>query len=155
MPNLPSLVKSSADSVRHSREDLTSNPVGQPVTSSTCLIPALQRGHRPWPLASQRSSMIGPCSTQSRLVSPSAIQLGSSSYTHPGWSDLGIKWVRLAPNGTNPGIFSDQIQFILAPRAKMYWIWSEKIRRFVPFEDNLTHFGANRTNFWPTSNTLM
>jgi len=27
---------------------------------------------------------------------------------------LDPKWVRLAPNGTNPRIFSDQIQYILA-----------------------------------------
>ena len=33
--------------------------------------------------------------------------------------------------------FSDQIQYILAHRAKMYWIWSEKIPGFVQFEANL------------------
>ena len=37
--------------------------------------------------------------------------------------------------------FSDQIQYILAHRAKMYWIWSEKIPGFFPFGANLTHFG--------------
>ena len=29
-------------------------------------------------------------------------------------ADLGLTWGTLAPNGTNPGIFSDQIQYILA-----------------------------------------
>ena len=29
---------------------------------------------------------------------------------------------------TNPGNFSHQIQYIVAWHAKMYWIWSEKIR---------------------------
>ena len=32
---------------------------------------------------------------------------------------FGLKWVRLALNGTNPGIFSDQIQYILAQRQSV------------------------------------
>ena len=35
-----------------------------------------------------------------------------------GWPDLDPKWVKLTPNGTNPGIFSDQIQYIWLGRAK-------------------------------------
>ena len=35
-------------------------------------------------------------------------------------SNLSPKWDRLARNGTNPVLFSEQIQYILARRAKMY-----------------------------------
>ena len=35
-------------------------------------------------------------------------------YGVSGWPDLGPKWVRLASNGTNPGIFSGQIEYTLA-----------------------------------------
>ena len=37
-----------------------------------------------------------------------------------GLIDLGQNWVWLAPKGTNPGFFTDQIQYILARWAKMY-----------------------------------
>ena len=31
-----------------------------------------------------------------------------------GMSDLGAKWVRLAPNGTNPGLFQIRFQYIFS-----------------------------------------
>ena len=37
------------------------------------------------------------------------------------WPDLGAKWVRLAPNGTNPGIVSDEIQYILPNILNLIW----------------------------------
>ena len=43
-----------------------------------------------------------------------------------GMWGLAPKKIRLAPTGTNPGLFLDQIQYILARWAKMYWIWSKK-----------------------------
>ena len=56
---------------------------------------------------------------------------------------FGQKWVRLAPNGTNPWFFNTRFQYILARRAKMYWnliqiyprreIWSW----FLPYTWNL------------------
>ena len=63
---------------------------------------------------------------------------------------LGTKWVKFAQNGTNPGISSDQIQYILA-LAKIYWIliWNSSQNvlksdlgnlQFVPCLTNLTHF---------------
>ena len=39
------------------------------------------------------------------------------------------------PNGTNFGTFYDQFEYILAPRAKMYWNWSLKL-------PNLSHLDA-------------
>ena len=50
------------------------------------------------------------------------------------WPDLGPKWVRLAPNGTNPGIFQ-----ISEPKCTESDL---KNSRVVPF-------GANLTHFWP------
>ena len=35
-----------------------------------------------------------------------------------GMVDLAPKWVRLAPNGTNPGLFQIRFQSIWRPRAK-------------------------------------
>ena len=32
----------------------------------------------------------------------------------PGWSNLGTKWARLAPNATHLGLFQIRIQYILA-----------------------------------------
>ena len=43
-------------------------------------------------------------------------------------SDFGPKWVRLAPNGTNPGLV--KIRFGHAKTG------------FLPFGANLTHFGS-------------
>ena len=80
------------------------------------------------------------------------------NYGHQIWTQSGSDWpqmgqireffksdsvhgVRFAPNWTNEGFFSDQIQYILAHKTKMYWIWSEKNPRFVPFGANLIHFG--------------
>ena len=58
------------------------------------------------------------------------------------WPDFDPKWVRLAPNGTNPGLFQIRFQYILARRAKMYWNLIWKSPGFVPFGANLTHFGS-------------
>ena len=60
---------------------------------------------------------------------------GNSDLLYARLPDLAPKWVRLAPNGK----FSDQIQYILAHRAKIYWICSEN------FPD-LSHLGP----IWPT-----
>ena len=40
-------------------------------------------------------------------------------YLEAGMVVLAPKWVRLAPNGTNPGAFSDQISVHLAQERKM------------------------------------
>ena len=40
---------------------------------------------------------------------------------------FGPKVGQIGPKWDKSGKFSDQIQYILAHRAKMYWIWSEKI----------------------------
>ena len=37
-----------------------------------------------------------------------------------GVSESALKWVRMAPNGTNQGRFKVTFQYILARRAKMY-----------------------------------
>ena len=64
--------------------------------------------------------------------------------------DLGPKWVRLAPKGTNPGIFfrSDSLHFGISSQNVlnrsqnvMNLIWKNPV--FVPFGANLTHFGPN------------
>ena len=62
-------------------------------------------------------------------------------------ADLGQRWVRLAPNGTNSGLSQITFQYILARRAKIYGnvIW--KSPGFVSF-------GANLTNFGPKSGPL-
>ena len=41
-------------------------------------------------------------------------------FVHSGMSDLGTKWVRLAPNGINLGLLKIIFQYILARGAKMY-----------------------------------
>ena len=58
---------------------------------------------------------------------------------------LAPKWVRLAPNGTNPGLFQIKFQCIWrgAPNALKSDL---KKPGFVPFGANLTHFGAKPTN---------
>ena len=81
-----------------------------------------------------------------------------------GMEGLAPKWVRLAPNGTNPGLFrSDFSAFEIGPK----WDKSRgffrsdfsafgalapnalksdlKSPEFVPFGANLTHFGAKPT----------
>ena len=50
---------------------------------------------------------------------------------------LALKWVRLAPTETNPGLFQVRFQYNLARR---YLIW--KSLGFVPFRADLTHFWA-------------
>ena len=50
----------------------------------------------------------------------------------PGMVGLAPKWVRLTPNGTNPG-----------RQMHLNLIW--KIPGFVPFGANLTQFGAKPT----------
>ena len=52
-------------------------------------------------------------------------------------------WVRLAPNGTNLGLFKISFQFILALRAKMNCKLILKSPRLVPFSANLTRSCAN------------
>ena len=42
-------------------------------------------------------------------------------------SCLAPKWIRLAPNGSNHGLFKDQFQYILANRTKIYCNWYLKI----------------------------
>ena len=44
---------------------------------------------------------------------------GKSPTLHTEWPDLVTKWVRLAPNGTNLGLFQIRFQNILAQGAKM------------------------------------
>ena len=51
------------------------------------------------------------------------------------------KWVRLAPNGTNPGLFQIRFQYILARRAKMYWNLIWKIPGIFRFRAIVTNFG--------------
>ena len=62
----------------------------------------------------------------------------------PGMVGLAPKWVRLAPNGTNPGLFQIRFQCIWrgAPKALKSDL---KKPGFVPFGANLTHFGAKPT----------
>ena len=60
-----------------------------------------------------------------------------------GLIDLCPKWVRLGPNGTNSGTFSDQISVYFWTR----WVkmdWSEKVPEFGA---NLTHFGHKSSWF--------
>ena len=40
----------------------------------------------------------------------------------PGMSRVGSNWVRLAPNGTNLGLFKDQLQYNLARRASVRYV---------------------------------
>ena len=59
----------------------------------------------------------------SDIVSPSVTVTAKQKptvSTATGETDLDPKWLRLALNGTNQGFFLDQIQYILARRAKMY-----------------------------------
>ena len=57
----------------------------------------------------------------------------------PGMVGLAPKWVRLAPNGTNPGLFQIRFQCIWRRGAKCTEIWSEKA-------PDLSHFEP----IWPT-----
>ena len=59
-----------------------------------------------------------------------------SYVTNTRWPDLDPEWVKLVPNGTNHGTFSDQIQYILAPLNLI-----TKKTEFVPSGGFLTHFG--------------
>ena len=56
-------------------------------------------------------------------------------------ADSAAKVCRIGSKSDKSEDFSDQIR-----RAKMYWIWSEKIPGFVPF-------GAIMTHFWLKSET--
>ena len=58
-----------------------------------------------------------------------------------GMVGVAPKWVRLAPNGTNPGLFQIRFQCIWRRGAKCTEMWSEK----VPDLSDLTHFGAKPT----------
>ena len=62
-------------------------------------------------------------------------------------SDIGQKYVRLAPNGTNMTLFKIIFQYILARRAKMYWKLILKSQIFVPFGTNLTQIRVNSDTF--------
>ena len=59
-----------------------------------------------------------------------------------GWPDLDSKWVKLAPNGTNPGLIQIRFQYILA----LYKVWKSPV--FIPFGSNLPHF-------WPKSDNTV
>ena len=50
----------------------------------------------------------------------------NNRHTKAKLSDFGPKWIWLAPNGTNPGLFQIRFQCIWRPRAKCTEIWSEK-----------------------------
>ena len=58
---------------------------------------------------------------------------------------LAPKWVRLAPNGSNPGLFQIRFQCIWRGGAKCTEIWSEKAPDLSHLGSNLTHFGAKLT----------
>ena len=61
-----------------------------------------------------------------------------------GMVGLAAKWVRLAPNGTNPELFRSGFSAFCTP-CKMHWNLIWKSSGFVPFGANLTHFGAKPT----------
>ena len=81
-----------------------------------------------------------------RHVTMSAADYIDSSPSHwwqvLGSPDLDTKWVRLAPNWTNPGLFSDQISVHLCTE-----IWSEKV-------PDLSHSGPIWSNLVPTLTSL-
>ena len=62
--------------------------------------------------------------------------LYSTWYYKAGMSGLTLKQLRLAPNGSNPGVFQIRFQYILDGWVKMY-----RNPEFVQFWANLTHFG--------------
>ena len=57
---------------------------------------------------------------------------------------LAPKWVRLAPNGTNPGLFQIRFQCIWRP-AQNALKSDLKKPGICPILANLTHFGAKPT----------
>ena len=67
--------------------------------------------------------------------------LGETFQLWAEWPDLGPKWVRLGPNGTNPGFFQIRFQYILAQCQNVQNLMGES-PGFVPFGPNLTHFGS-------------
>ena len=74
----------------------------------------------------------------------------SCSRCFPGLLDTGPKWLRSAPNGTNPGLFQIRFQYIWLIWAKCTEIWSEKVHLvpgFVPF-------GARICPIWGQSDPL-
>ena len=69
-----------------------------------------------------------------------------------GMVGLATKWVRLAQNGTNPGLFQIRFQCIWRGGAKCTDIWSEKAPDLSHLGPNLTHFGTKPTfpdDPWP------
>ena len=73
-----------------------------------------------------------------------------------GVSDYGLKWVRLATNGTNRGLFQIRFQYIFRRGAKCTEIWSEKVpdlSHLVPirpiFSPNLTLLAARSITVVP------
>ena len=62
--------------------------------------------------------------------------------SYSGMVGLATWWVKLAPNGTNPGLFQIRFQCIWRPRAKCTEIWSEKAPDLSRLGANLTHYGA-------------
>ena len=63
-------------------------------------------------------------------------------------SDLGLKWSRLAVNGTNPDLFKDQMSVHLDTGAKMYSNLTLQSPGFVLFNANLIHFVAKRAKMY-------
>ena len=68
--------------------------------------------------------------------------IGGPDHWSPTVTRFGHKMGQIGSKWDLSGNFSDQIQYILARRAKMYWTWSEKFPECVPFGANLTHFGS-------------
>ena len=67
---------------------------------------------------------------------------------------LSPKWVRLAPNGTNPGIFSDQRQYILARWA--IWCQSDPLWAQIWWIclSAMSELGRNCARFTPKGTIL-
>ena len=68
--------------------------------------------------------------------------------TIPEMVGLAPKWVRLAPNGTNPGLFQIRFQCIWRGCAKCTEIWSQKA-------PDLSHLGAIWTTLKPNLPSLI
>ena len=70
-----------------------------------------------------------------------------SDVSIPGMVGLSPKWVRLSPNGTNPGLFQIRFQCIWRVGAKCTEIWSEKA-------PDLSHLGPIWPNLEPNLPSL-
>ena len=68
-------------------------------------------------------------------------------------TDFWARWVRLVLKGTNRFFFSDQIQYILAHRARIGWIWSlKKCPDLSHLEQIWPTFGPNLKSLDQTRN---